>query len=47
MPGRALLLSLPICVLPALLGQGRIGRWALETWCEFDSVKVTRLVPVP
>jgi len=24
--------------------QGRIGLWAFETWCEFDNVKVTRLV---
>jgi pimeloyl-ACP methyl ester carboxylesterase len=24
---------------------GRIGLWAFETWCEFDNVKVTRLVP--
>jgi hypothetical protein len=24
---------------------GRIGLWTFETWCEFDNVKVTRLVP--
>ena len=25
--------------------RGRFGLWAFETWCEFDNVKVTRLIP--
>ena len=26
--------------------RGRIGLWTFETWCDFDNIKVTQLVPV-
>ena len=26
--------------------QGRIGLWTFETWCDFDNIQVTQLVPV-
>ena len=27
--------------------RGRIGLWTFETWCDFDNIKVTRLVATP